>query len=121
MDVICRWRDAIDDPPPDGWNGLARHKYSHGYGHWFHVWYASGEYMDDDGDVIMDVDSEWLDVTDVPAVPMAKVQAAVDEIACTYGGYPGPDITPPQAADGAIDFSVDAIANHTGITPTEVQ
>ena len=58
MDIIARWRDAITDPPPDGWDGLARHKYSYGYGRMFHVFYGSGEYANDFGDVIMDVDSE---------------------------------------------------------------
>lgn len=120
MDIICSWRDAITDPPSEGWDGLARHKYSHGYGHGFHVWYASGEYTDEDGDVIMDVDSEWLDVTDEPAVPMAKVQAAVDEMDCSdYFG--DENDRPVELSRDSVNFCIGTIRNHTGVTPSEVQ
>jgi hypothetical protein len=118
-DIIARWRDAITDPPPEGWDGLARHKYSHGYGHGFHVWYASGEYTDEDGDVIMDVDSEWLDVTDIPAVPLSKVQAAVDLVYSRYNSLTA-DAKTINGWHMGIEESLAVLNSETGVTPSIV-
>jgi len=80
MDIICRWRDAITDPPPDGWHGVYRYNdgeticMSHGLHHGG-SWWTELEYQDsrtpDPGD-------QWLDVTDEPAVAVARVQAELE-------------------------------------------
>ena len=128
--IICRWRDAITDPPPDGWRGLARHMYSYGFGSVFPVFCESGEYTDDDGDVIMDVDSQWLDITTIPAVAVARVQAAVDSIktglakcGCGHGEcltcYLRMDHG--EVIDDVVSDTLGRIRHFTGVTPSEVQ
>lgn len=62
--VCCRWRDATTDPPPHGWIGLNVMASGACY-------YGACGYMPGD---------QWFDVTDIPAVPRADVQAAVDRL-----------------------------------------
>jgi hypothetical protein len=66
------------------------------------------------------VGAEWLDITDIPAIPMEKVQEAVDHM-CTFncrnigvqnGAWSGRIV---------MDASLDTIRNHTGITPSGVK
>ena len=112
MDIISRWRDAINDPPPEGWRGLIRNP-DEGVTVWFRD-YRGKHYVGD----------QWLDITDTPAVPLVKVQAAVDEIAKWDLPY-GCDTAEAEAVKryggswrtaSALRF----ITNHTGITPSEV-
>ena len=82
INYICRRRDAITDPPPEGkpvvvmsCNILQHVLFTRVRNRW--------ECADDgsewDGCEIEPGD-QWLDVTDEPAIPRAKVQAAVDEL-----------------------------------------
>ena len=102
--ILCQWRDAITDPPPDGWCGIAKREDQHSM--------LVRSFLLQPGD-------QWLDVTDRPAVAREAVQAAVDEMArfnCRNIGIQN------GAWSGRIvlDASLDTIRNHTGITPTEV-
>ena len=110
MDIICRWRDAITDPPMDGWHGVYRYNdgeticMSHGLHHGG-SWWTELEYQDsrtpEPGD-------QWLDITDVPAVAVAKVQAAVDEINMEMKG--------PED-----EWPIRILNYHTGLLPTECE
>jgi hypothetical protein len=123
--ILARWRDAITDPPPEGKPRLVK---SH-YGVIQHVlfervgnrWtHADLELGDSEGWDGCDIEpgDQWLDVTAIPAVARAKVQAAVDEIA---------DIHAASLINECLDdvFSTNSIlkriANHTGVTPSEVK
>jgi hypothetical protein len=114
-DIICRWRDAVTDPPPAGWHGLIREL--HADGCLVNEWY----YRDPDDRRAVPSRryvTQWLDITDIPAIPRAKVQAAVDEIASDEKQYD--DVFEPEIA-GGLEMARNAIFNHTGVTPTEVQ
>ena len=107
MDIICRWRDAITDPPPEGIMCIVRrgdirdHRFRFG-GLWFD---PGGDNFDPaavtDGD-------QWLDVTDVPAVAVAKVRDAVDEIHEIY-------INGAHDESRCADSAMDIIKAHTGV------
>lgn len=125
MDIICRWRDAISDPPPDG-KAILLHganadellvAYRRGA-----AWYEwEGHYIRmDDGD-------QWLDVTTIPAVAVSKVQAAVDEMKLMIGRVAegmycdGDDPCVSDPIINAYASGMDVIRNHTGVTPSEVK
>ena len=96
MDIICRWRDATTDPPPDGWRGLISNP-DEGVTVWFRD-YRGKHYVGD----------QWLDVTDVPAVAVAKVRDAVDEIHEIY-------INGAHDESRCADSAMDIIKAHTGV------
>lgn len=77
-DIICRWRDAITDPPKDARTVILRQADGHEITA-YNV--ADGQWHYDDGmPYYAQPGDQWLDVTDVPAVPRAQVQAAVKRI-----------------------------------------
>lgn len=87
INYICaRWRDAITDPPPDGWTGIACLK-KHGrkieMNRHCLLWGAQP------GD-------QWLDITAVPAVPAAEIETLVTAafIRRYPGGQPEPEAIP---------------------------
>jgi hypothetical protein len=102
--ICARWRDVVTDPPMSAvWRGIAKRQDQH--------WMLAGSHLLCHGD-------QWLDITDIPAIPREKVQAAVDEMqskanAATLN-------TPQEIAAIGIRGSIGCIAHHTGITPTEV-
>lgn len=123
--VCCRWRDAITDPPPEGKPHVVRanrrtiqHTLFERFGsRWTHAdLQLEGDSEGWDGCDIHEGD-QWLDVTDIPAVAVAKVQAAVDEM----------DRLEDLAAKRNTEFwhgredgllsSMIVIHNHTGVTP----
>jgi len=124
--ICARWRDAVTDPPEPnrivllrdtimGWITAKRVTEKDGLGKTHTVWrvsiYRQSALGPRPGD-------QWLDVTDIPAIPREKVQAAVDEMqskanAATLN-------TPQEIAAIGIRGSIGCIAHHTGITPTEV-
>lgn len=109
MDIIARWRDAITDPPPEGWRGLIRNP-DEGVTVWFRD-YRGKHYAGD----------QWLDVTDVPAVPLSKVQAAVDMLRdMAVRAMEHPEETNPQAT-ASMRHACRVVMGHTGVTPSEAQ
>lgn len=73
INYICaRWRDAVNDPPYATWHGLAKNDE--------HMWISGGP------ERRFQPRDQWLDVTDIPAIPRKQVQAAVDEIDGPCGG-----------------------------------
>lgn len=114
--ILARWRDAITDPPEHIKNVIIRQKekddavgyWSLTYCQWHDLFGESFEVEPGD---------QWLDVTDEPAVPRAKVQAAVDEMQQKAdNAILG---TPQVIAAIGIRGSLGCIAHHTDITPTE--
>jgi hypothetical protein len=107
MDIIARWRDAINDPPMSDWTGYVRTRDGikmlagivNGVIYLFSP-HTSRAFAAEPGD-------QWLDVTDVPAVPLSKVRAALDEMkdqpSCHIDGV------------GAMEI----VAHHTHIRPTK--
>ena len=121
-DIICRWRDAITDPPPDGYYQLSGDGANS-------LWcsYIDGRWADDSSGMPVDLQpgDQWLDVTTIPAVPLAQVQAAVDEIVagierCENNICNGADANIGTMAIRAYQDALDEIRNHTGVTPSEV-
>jgi len=116
-DIIARWRDAISDPPEDGkailLHGANADELLVAYrrGTSWHEWEGLC--------IRIDPGDQWLDVTDMPAVPREQVQAAVDEMKFKADGAVL-DTLQEIAAIG-IRGSIGCIAHHTGITPSEVQ
>ena len=101
INYICaRWRDANTDPPPHGWIGLNVMASGACY-------YGACGYMPGD---------QWLDVTDIPAVPRADVQAAVDEI---HDVAARRDVrTHGYGCNDDLIYALDEIRDHAGIAPT---
>ena len=118
IDYVCaRWRDAITDPPPDGWTGLGVTDLD---GDECHAYVDDPRYYR--GLLI-----RWLDVTDIPAVPRAEVRAAVDEMVSRYWHGVNCIINgdSSQCEECAFDKyplplckSLACIEHFTGITPT---
>lgn len=115
VNYICRWRVRDRVPPPDGWTGLG-------------VTDLDGDechsYVDDLRHY-RDILVQWLDVTAIPAVPRADVQAAVDEMRVERDNVKGVqsrgfDVLIAAMAVKTYDDSIDRIANHTGVVPSEV-
>lgn len=79
MDVIARWRDAVTDPPPDGWRGLVSRDRRHEIVRWAYYNDSYKCFRDERRDQI-DSTAYWLDITDEPAVPREAVQAAIKRI-----------------------------------------
>jgi|GEM_PF-4209091 len=110
MDIICSWRDAISDPPEDGkailLHGANADELLVAYrrGTSWHEWEGLC--------IRIDPGDQWLDITDIPAVPRSKVQAALIDIICTADG-----------CGNAMSYlhAVDIIRDHTGITPSVVK
>ena len=99
--ILARWRDAHTDPPPHGWIGLNTIASGARY-------YGACGYMPGD---------QWLDITDVPAVPRAQVQAAVDELHAEAArrdvrvhGY---------GCNDDLIYVLDVLREKTGVMPTE--
>jgi len=95
------WRDAIDDPPTDPkWWGFLREK-STGRMYLGQVLPAGSK-----------VGMEWMDLTNIPAIPREQVQAAVKEMRGE----------PPWGCD-TWEHAVDILEAHTGIdfTPSVVK
>ena len=123
-DIICQWRDAITDPPPFLWQGLAMDaddKISF-------VMRRSDDYINYIG--MLALPSKWLDITDIPAVAVSKVQAAVDSIktglakcGCGHGEcltcYLRMDHG--EVIDDVVSDTLGRIRHFTGVTPTEVK
>lgn len=80
-DYICaRWRDAVNDPPPDDWIGYCATASLGDRACWF----VGDKWLIADGlrteTVAIHGVVRWLDITDEPAVPRAAVQEAVEEM-----------------------------------------
>lgn len=73
-DIIARWRDAINDPPNHAWEGSIKRK--EGRIVTASYWERHGNWRFRDADVLPG--DQWLDVTDTPAVAVAKVQAELE-------------------------------------------
>jgi hypothetical protein len=119
INYICRWRDAITDPPSETWRGRSRingtiRPFTAFIGGW--VWSIDAQST---SMIKAQPGDQWLDVTDVPAVAVSKVQAAVDQIQMAI------DLPAETAVQEAMDLGFDAalatIRNHTGVTPSGVQ
>lgn len=118
--IIARWRDAITDPPVDGIERTLRLDMSSGSrGHKRYKLKiaAFGETWSDENDEEVDVyeGDQWLDVTAIPAVAVAKVQAAVKRIKDCQ------EMSRGNNEYVAFGTAVDVIEEYTGITPSEVQ
>jgi len=97
-DIIARWRDAITDPPPDGWRGLIRNA-DEGRAVWFRD-YRGKHYPGD----------QWLDVTDVPAVAASEIETLVTAafIRRYPGGQPAPQEIPCHEARAPEPAEIEA-------------
>ena len=128
--ICCQWRDAITDPP-DGTiccvlrGGL-------GQGSTPAVYLLGEGWIRCDRPQMMPVEEgdQWLDVTDTPAVAVARVQAAVDSIkaglakcGCGHGEcltcYLRMDHG--EVIDDVVSDTLGRIRHFTGVTPSEVQ
>ena len=114
-DIISRWRDAITDLPKNARTVILRQADGHEITA-YNV--ADGQWHYDDGMIYAaDPGDQWLDITDVPAVPLAKVQAAVDEI--NKRREPWRKNIVYTYTDQVLDGVLDAIRNRTGVTPSD--
>lgn len=122
--VCARWRDAITDPPPEGWVGLVSRGGLHEITRW--AYFESPNFREERHNKLDGV-RFWLDVTDTPAVPRAGVQAAVDEMVSRYWHGVNCIINgdSSQCEECAFDKyplplckSLACIEHFTGITPT---
>lgn len=122
--IICRWRDAIRDPPPDGWRGMILKGCGcvPTHGRYDRVWTTPNGC----GTRVF----KWLDITAIPAIPREAVQAAVDAVkrsyapcGCGHGEclvcYLRMDHS--EAINYVVSDAVGWISHHTGVTPSEVQ
>jgi hypothetical protein len=131
--VCARWRDAVTDPPPDGWQGLIKDKNGTTYRAIRTTWpgmpivWELLLFEGEDHDITPG--DQWLDVTTIPAIPRAAVQAAVDEMKRRY--QHGENCI--NGEDGSCEGcnlyrfqfphckSFACIERFTGVTPSEVQ
>ena len=100
--ICCRWRDAVTDPPMDGCTKMVK------TGKWANLELASlgDEWGNaDDEKIIMKPGDQWLDITDIHAIPREKVQAAVDYV---------------ERNAEHRDDAIYAFCDYLGITPSEV-
>lgn len=118
--ILCRWRDASTDPPPDRWMGSIRvygkerplSAYVNG---WFTSYSAGVNLLDRarDGD-------QWLDITAIPGVP--READADDQLRSALGRIfdeeMGDSIDKPLACHDAINRITILLRNiiyqHTG-------
>ena len=112
--VCCSWRDAVTDPPTSDWTGYVKTGdqikiLAHIVNGVVYVFspHTSRAFTVVPGD-------QWLHVTDMPALPKEKVQAAVDEIRLCED-----DLFPEPVARWRR-WVLAIIKAHTGITSTEV-
>ncbi len=116
-EYICRkWRDAVTDPPMSDWTGYVRTgdkikilaSIVNGVVYVFSP-HTSRAFTVVPGD-------QWLDITDIPAIPRGQVQAAVNDI---KGVYDVPcDNESAENYNEGMDAALRLIAAHTGITPS---
>lgn len=99
--ICARWRDANTDPPPHGWIGLNVMASGACY-------YGACGFMPGD---------QWLDITDIPAIPRAAVRAAVDDIRDFLKIPSNNKIA--RAQDQGANLALSSISRFTGISPTE--
>lgn len=115
--VCCRWRDATTDPPPEGkprlvkaHHGVIQHVLFERIGsRWTHADLELGDSWWDGCDI--EPGDQWLDITAVPAVPRAKVKAAVDDLVESSSYLR--DCECPDCD------AIRAMCRELGITPTE--
>lgn len=125
--ILARWRDAITDPPPNGWKGHVSREERNGTVHQYCTEYMTNPHSFEfhgERRVFCAVrpGDQWLDITAIPGVPREAVQAAVNEIdagllraetnACNGANT--------YFADGAIAAYKDAlqeIEEHCGVAP----
>jgi len=118
IEYICaRWRDAVADPPNKDWVGKVKYNGKQiraycnlddcGILSWFDLSFSI-RIFPDPGD-------QWLDVTDIPAVPREQVQALADvaKNRIRHG-----EIVQASEIYGLL---VQEIEHYTGVTPTEVK
>jgi len=113
-DIICRWRDAITDPPMSDWAGHIKVNGIKMIGRIVNgVVYTFGPNTSRAFTAVPG--DQWLDVTAIPAVAVAKVQAAVKRIKDCQ------EMSRGNNEYVAFGTAVDVIEEYTGITPSEVQ
>jgi len=115
--ICARWRAAATDPPHENWAGKAKYEGKQiraycnlddcGKLHWFELEFGVRMFPDP-GD-------QWLDITDMPAVPKEKVQALADlaKNRIRHG-----EIVQASEIYGLL---VQEIEHFTGITPSGVK
>lgn len=134
--ILCRWRDAITDPPPNGWKGHVSREERNGTVHQYCTEYMTNPHsfeFQGESRVFFAVrpGDQWLDITDEPGVPREAVQAAVDEMTVRY--WEGAECILHEVGERdhcegcALDKyphplckSLACIMHETGVTPTEV-
>lgn len=126
--ILARWRDAITDPPPDGWKGHVSREWRNGTVYQYCTEYMTNPHsfeFQGERRVFYHVrpGDQWLDITDRPGVAREAVRAAVDEMEKQrkiMASTPSATDYNEAYADGLIDYHME-IKRHTGVTPSEVK
>ena len=112
--VCVRWRDAVTDPPDNGWFGMVNRENYTRTSRIQNGWLIP--ISPNDAAIKAKPGDQWLDITDIPAIPRKKVQAAVNDI---KGVYDVPcDNESAENYNKGMDAALRLIAAHTGITPS---
>lgn len=114
--ICCRWRDAITDPPEGAWEGSIKRK--DGRIVTASYWERHGNYRFRDIDI--EPGDKWVDVTSTPAVPVSKVQAAVDLVYSRYNSLTA-DAKTINGWHMGIEESLAVLNSETGITPSVIK
>lgn len=122
--ILCRWRDAITDPPPDGWKGHVSREERNGTVHQYCTEYMTNPHsfeFQGERRVFLAVrpGDQWLDITTIPGVPREAVQAAVDEIEALDMKIIYRETEFHNGKSDGFQYAIDVITEHTGVTPTE--
>ena len=118
--ICCQWRDAITDLPDGTICCVLRGGLGQGS---TPAAYLLGEgWIRCDRPQMMPVEEgdQWLDVTDTPAVAVARVQTAVSAIHARRNALTANEKTVNGWHMG-IEEALDVLNTHTGVTPSEVQ